>query len=200
MKNIPRRFVQTTQNGLMLIFRTIFRLTYRTSFTNNSSLGQTDKPIIFISNHVRHLDPPAMFSAVPLKYMLRASPVKFMAWWKYYWSPMLPLLYLVGCFPTHGPGHGGIDGMAYYMRNGYRTFIFPEGKTVHKRTAASKPYSGVSRLLAQVPEAHIILFKIEWHSRIEGERRPRFSLRAADAPKNLDRTSPEAIMQAIYAL
>jgi hypothetical protein len=119
-----------------IVFRFFFRLGRKVVCHHSGvALPKRSQPVLFVANHVHHLDPPAIFSSLPLPLLFQTAPIKFLSWWRYFWSPLLPIQLLTGCFPTHGPGHSGIDGMVYYATHGYRTFIFPHGKREKKTEA-----------------------------------------------------------------
>jgi 1-acyl-sn-glycerol-3-phosphate acyltransferase len=153
--------------------------------------------IVLASNHQSLLDPPAVFSALSFSELRRMSPVKFMTWHKYYNSIYKLPLYTTGCFPSHGEGHTGVDGAVYYAKNGYRTFIFPEGKRTRKNER-DKTYDGIVKVLEQVPEARLILVYIDWEKRTKFFSRPSLYIKFSDAPDNIDKTKSKAIMDVIY--
>lgn len=156
-----------------------------------------DEITVMASNHQTLLDPPAVFAALTFKNLLKISPVKFMTWHKYYNSVYKFPLYATGCFPSHGPGLTGVKGAVHFAQNSYRAFIFPEGKRTRpdKRNPA---YPGISQILAQLPEARLILVHIDWEVRTTFWSRPKLLVHYVDAPEKLDRTNPDAIMNAIY--
>ena len=184
-----------------IVFRFFFRLGRKVVCHHNGiALPKRSQPVLFVANHVHHLDPPAIFSSLPLPLLFQTAPIKFLSWWRYFWSPLLPIQLLTGCFPTHGPGHSGIDGMVYYATHGYRTFIFPHGKREKKQKPGEQPYRGVRLFLDRVPNTQIILVKIAWEQRIWRRLRPRFWLTIAEAPSGAQSMSPSELMDEVAKL
>jgi 1-acyl-sn-glycerol-3-phosphate acyltransferase len=170
------------------------------SRTNNIELDRKidkNEPTVIISNHQRLLDSPAIFSAVSLKTLYQFSPVKFMTWRRIYNSVAKPILYLTGCYSTHGEGKTGVYGAVTFARQGYRSFIYPEGKR-QKDNKRTKAYRGIIDILEELPEARIILVNINWTKKQSRVSRNKLSVHMFEAPNNLDKTNPDAIMDAIY--
>lgn len=184
----------------VLIIKFYLFITHRTYYSID-----LDKPInkreptIVISNHKRLLDSPAIFSAVSLKQLYQFSPVKFMTWRRIYNSIAKPILYATGCYSTHGKGKTGVFGAVTFARQNYRSFIYPEGKRQRNGTRV-KAYNGIVEILEQVPEARIILVYVDWQEKPSFFSRPGVRVEMFEAPKNLDKTNPDAIMDAIYAV
>lgn len=164
-----------------------------------------DRPInpleitVLASNHQSLLDPPIIFSALSMSDLLKMSPVKFMTWHKYYNSIYKLPLYTTGCFPSHGDGKTGVGGAVFFAKNGYRSFIFPEGKRTDPNNRG-KIYPGISQILKELPDSRLILVHLDWEIRSSLFSRPKLMVHYSDAPQNLDRTNPESIMDAIYRL
>lgn len=154
---------------------------------------------VMASNHQTLLDPPAVFAALKFKDLLKISPVKFMTWHKYYNSKYKFPLYATGCYPSHGPGLTGIKGGVYFAKNGYRSFIFPEGKRT-KPEKRDKAFPGICEILKELPESRLILVHLDWEKRNKLLSRPKLMIHYEDASESLDRTNPDAIMDAIYAI
>jgi hypothetical protein len=145
------------------------------------------------------LDSPAIFSAVSIKQLYQFSPVKFMTWRRIYNSVAKPILYSTGCYSTHGKGKTGVFGAVTYAKQNYRSFIYPEGKR-QRNAIRSKAYSGISEILSELPEARIILVYISWTKKKSIFSRASVTVTMTDAPKNIDKTNPDAIMDTIYEL
>ncbi len=157
-----------------------------------------NEPTIIASNHQSLLDPPSIFSAFSFGALIKISPVKFMTYHKYYNSKYKPPLYTTGCFPTHGQGHTGVPGAVYFARNGYRSFVFPEGKRI-KNNQRTPAYEGIVKILSEIPEARLILVHLDWDKRSSFFSRPDFSVIIHDASKDVDRSNADSIMDAIYS-
>ncbi len=162
-------------------------------------LNNPSDRIIFASNHFSKLDPPMIFSALSIASLTHIAPVKFMTWHKYYYSYLKPLLFSTGCFPTHNATHSGVGGAIHYAKNGYRIFIFPEGKRNPKRESR-KVYSGISLAVKDIPNARLFLVHIVYAKRKTYFERPQITVKIAEASRKLDRENPKSIMDAIYEL
>jgi|GEM_PF-4097789 1-acyl-sn-glycerol-3-phosphate acyltransferase len=157
-----------------------------------------NEPTVLASNHQTLLDPPAIFAALPFRTLLTVAPVKFMTYHKYYHSKYKLPLYTTGCYPSHGEGLTGVTGAVYFARHGYRSFIFPEGKRT-KITQRGPAYEGISKILQELPEARLILVRLDWHKRKSFFSRPILEVSFFDAPDKLDISNPDKIMDVIYA-
>ncbi len=161
---------------------------------------QSTHPIVIAANHQSLMDAPTMYASLSFMNLYRLSPTKFMSWHKYYNNPKFKFwMYSTGCYPSHGPGLTGTEAAVEYAKRGYVSFIFPEGKRT-KPADRQPAYSGISKTLAQLPDARLILVHIDWEPRTKLLSRPEVSVTFADAPDELDRSNPDAIMDAIYAL
>lgn len=158
-----------------------------------------DETVIFASNHMNHLDPPAIFSSFKHRPLFAMSPVKFMTTTRYYNSVFKPLLYTTGCYPHKGPGLSGVHGSIIFAAEGYRVFIFPEGK-LNRSNSFTHAYDGIVRILDKLPDARLILVHIQWEKRTKLFSRPSLTINISDAPDSVDRTDSSKIMHAIYNL
>jgi 1-acyl-sn-glycerol-3-phosphate acyltransferase len=182
----------------VLIIRLYLFITHsRINTVNLERKIDKTEPTVIISNHQRLLDSPAIFSAVNLKTLYQFSPVKFMTWRRIYNSVAKPILYLTGCYSTHGEGKTGVYGAVTFARQGYRSFIYPEGK--RQKGERTKAYKGVVEVLNELPDARVILVYINWTNRKGLFTRNLLKVHIFEAPKDLDKTNPDAIMDAIYA-
>jgi 1-acyl-sn-glycerol-3-phosphate acyltransferase len=184
----------------VLFIKTYLFLTHKRNYKVNLARKiKNNEPTIIISNHQRLLDSPAIFSAVSIKQLYQFSPVKFMTWRRIYNSVAKPILYSTGCYSTHGKGKTGVFGAVTYAKQNYRSFIYPEGKR-QRNAIRSKAYSGISEILSELPEARIILVYISWTKKKSIFSRASVTVTMTDAPKNIDKTNPDAIMDTIYEL
>lgn len=154
-------------------------------------------PTVYASNHQTMLDSPAVFTALSVLQLHKAAPVKFMTWHKYYNTKYKPLLWLTGCYSSHGDGLTGLDAATEYALQGYGSFMYPEGKRTRPGTR-NPAYPGISRLMERLPSARLVLVHIEWEPRSKRFSKPKLSVSMRDAPSTLDVYDPEAIMDAIY--
>jgi 1-acyl-sn-glycerol-3-phosphate acyltransferase len=173
---------------------------YETTIKLPSKLKHTKRYIV-ASNHQSLIDPFVIFALLPLRTRLRLLPLKFMTIPKVYhrWY-VKPFAYVLGCFPAHIKERMhhtyGVDGTIKLLGYGYNICIFPEGRRTIR--AESDPKPGVVKIMAACPEAILLLAHLEWQQ-ISKHRR-HLTMVIAPAPPNLDKTSPKAIMDAIYAL
>ena len=163
-------------------------------------LNHTTRYVI-AGNHQSMLDPFAIFALLPFRQRMRVLPLKFMTVPKIYHKWFLkPFCYLLGCYPAHIRERNhhtyGVEGTIKLLKYGYNICIFPEGtRTLQKD---SDPKYGVVRILEAHPEAVLLLAHLEWSTNKKGKKFLRMIV--APAPKGLDKTDPNAIMRAIYAL
>lgn len=163
-------------------------------------LSHTTRYII-AGNHQTLVDPFAIFAFLPVRARMRLLPLKFMTIPKVYhrWY-VKPLAFMLGCFPAHiRERHHhtyGIEGSIKLINRGYNLCIFPEGRRVLR--SESDPKHGVVKIMQACPDAQLLLAHLEW--RVLSKHRRHLTLVIAPAPKNLDTSSPKAIMDAIYAL
>lgn len=158
-----------------------------------------EEPTIIAANHQTLLDPPGVFSAMSFRQLLSVSPVKFMTWHKYYNGKFKFPLYSTGCYPSHGEGLTGVEAAVHYAQNGYRSFIFPEGKRT-KPDNRGEAYDGISKILKELPEARLLLCHLDWQPRKRLFSRPKVRIIWKEAPSSLDRNNANAIMEAVYQL
>ncbi len=159
------------------------------------------KHYIVAANHQSMIDPFAVFALLPFSHRRKLLPLKFMTFPKIYhrWY-VKPFAYLLGCYPAHIRDRShhtyGIDGTIKLLGYGYTICIFPEGtRTLQKD---SDPKYGITKVLEQHPEAELLLAHLEWTFTKNGKRHVVMTI--APAPVGLDKTSPKAIMDAIYEL
>ena len=183
--------------AVLLIRFYLFVTHSRTSIVELERKIDKNEPTIIVSNHQRLLDSPAIFSAVTVKTLYQFSPVKFMTWRRIYNSVAKPVLYLTGCYSTHGKGKTGVYGAVTFASQGYKSFVYPEGKR-QKDGKRSKAYKGIVEILEQLPEARIILVRVNWEKSESVFSRNKLFVHMFEAPSNLNKTNPDAIMDAIY--
>lgn len=189
-----------------MVIASLYRIYLRFSggFTANVHLPggmKHSKRYIIAANHQSMLDPFAIFALIPFSHRLPVLPIKFMTIPKVYhrWY-VKPFAYLLGCYPAHVRDRNhhtyGIDGTIKLLKYGYNICIFPEGtRTLQKD---SDPKHGIVKILEQHPSAELLLAHLEWTFTKKGKRHVTMTI--APAPANLDKTSPKAIMDAIYGL
>lgn len=154
---------------------------------------------LFVANHQSQADPFAAFCALPLIENLKIAPVRFLTAKTVYYTPLLPLLKSMGCYPTRGARERIINESVDYLAHGYNVFIFPEGKRTTR--ALSEPRRGVSDLITQATqrlEVTMVLVHIEWSP--SSFLRRRVDITIAPAPKELYSSDATTIMNHLYEL
>lgn len=156
---------------------------------------------VIVGNHQSQLDPFVIFALMPFSVRRRLLPLKFMTIPKVYHKWFIkPFAYALGCFPAHIREYHhhtyGVSGSVKLLNRGYNICMFPEGRRVLRSESGPKP--GISQILADYPDAKLILAHLEWYVNANGKRR--VALTVAPAPDNLNKNSPTDIMNAIYAL
>jgi 1-acyl-sn-glycerol-3-phosphate acyltransferase len=159
--------------------------------------ANSGEPTVIAANHQTMLDPPVVFSCLSLPDLWRMSPVKFMTWHKHYNSFYKLPLYTTGCYPSHGNGLVGTQAAIHYANNGYRSFVFPEGKRI-KNGNRTKPYNGISTILRELDSPRLILARIKWEKRQKFFSRPKLYVHMFEAPASLEPLQLDIIMDAIY--
>lgn len=184
------------------LFRTFLRLSGKFSAAINlPATTNHGQRYIIAANHQSMLDPFAIFALLPFRYRRPLLPLKFMTIPKIYhrWY-IKPFAYLLGCYPAHVRERQhhtyGIDGTIKLLGYGYNICLFPEGTRTLQKDSNPKP--GIIKILEQYPNAELLLARLEWTFTKEGKRHVAMTI--APAPANLDKTSPKAIMDAIYGL
>lgn len=195
---LQKRYIQFNQLVVFTVFKMWAKIT-RTVTYNNFHTHHTvnNKPIIYVANHQTLVDTPVIFSGLNIRRFNKALPLKFMTWHEYYHTKFKPILFSVGCYPSHGAGRSGLKGAYWSLDNGYGSFIYPEG-TRTDPAKRGKAFMGIVNMIKYKPDARLILLHIDWEPRQKLLSRPKLIISMRDAPEGLDRTNPDAIMDAIY--
>lgn len=192
------------QKILIITFQLIILVVIRLLFTHKVKLHIPAKqkikaPVVIASNHKNELDPFIITCFLPLRVIFSTFPYAFMTANIYYYKWWRPLAFLAGCYPAK-PRHineslkkSGVAKSVELLADGYSVIMFPEGKRTGTRIDA-KP--GISRILEQ-SSAPLLLCHINWS---KSKTRQFIRVTIDEASKNLDRTNPDAIMEAIYGL
>ncbi len=172
-----------------------------TAHTSQLPTLSHQKRYVIAGNHQSMLDPFAIFALLPFRQRLRFLPLKFMTVPSMYHRWYLkPFMYLLGCYPAHIRDRNhhtyGVEGTIKLLRYGYNICIFPEGtRTLQKD---SDPKYGIVKILQESPDVTLLLAHLEWAFTPRGKKY--LTLKIAPAPKNLDKTNPKVIMNAIYVV
>lgn len=154
---------------------------------------------LFVANHQSQADPFTIFASLKLEDNLRIAPVRFLTAKTVYFTPLLPLLKSMGCYPTRGSREKIIDASIGYLKRGYNLCIFPEGKRTLE--IDSDPRPGVSDLVRKTSsevKIKMILVHIEWKWLPRARRCA--TVKLAEAPLELYTKDAESIMKAVYAV
>ncbi|HET9412181.1 MAG TPA: lysophospholipid acyltransferase family protein [Candidatus Saccharimonadales bacterium] len=194
--------ISIAQELAAIFYRIFLNLTggYKAIIRIPDELGHNQRYVI-AANHQSKLDPFAIFTLAKAKQRFHLLPIKFMTIpWVYHHPLLKPALFILGSFPAHNkqrPHHTfGVEGSVKLLHSGYNICIFPEAHRTLRKD--SQPRPGVTRILAEYPQAKLLLAHIEWRRYSFWRRHVTVVL--AEAPDSLDKTDPKAIMDAIYAL
>ncbi len=178
---------------LMLVVLKYFILPQKRPARSISPFPLNDKPHIVVSNHRQGIDPCALLASLTYRDFFHLAPFAAMTANRFYdpWWIRVPA-WLAGCFPAHGPkGRYGVEGAVYYLSKNYTLLMFPEGKRIPSGRGPAK--HGISDILAQSPDAKLILYHIEW----SGKRQVKFI--NTSYPDSFPKDA-ESIMQRVYDL
>lgn len=156
------------------------------------------KPYLFIANHQSRIDPFVTFALLSLRENFQIKPVRFMTARGIYFSPLRPMLKLLGCYPTRRQGVDSIDLSAQYLAQGYGVMIFPEGRRTLR--SESDPRPGIERLVAASPAiAAPVLVHIEWEVKNRFQKKPTVHLTEVSLDSLRNQTAKEIVEQ-VYAV
>jgi 1-acyl-sn-glycerol-3-phosphate acyltransferase len=158
-------------------------------------VANINKPVIIVANHRSKLDPFVIISYLPKELRSQLLPIRFMTANIYYFSWQRPLMYLMGCFPSHPHKNFrnfGVDGAVNSLNKGYSMLIFPEGKRTKQRIAAKK---GVTTIAQSVEKPNFLLCHIDWES-----KEVELSFKLLGSSSTPEKLTPDQVMDAIYAL
>jgi 1-acyl-sn-glycerol-3-phosphate acyltransferase len=195
--NIQKRFIKVNQLLVFAVFKAWIKTTRNVIYKNEHTHATNNGPIIYAANHQTLVDTPVIFTGLNILHFNKALPLKFMTWHEYYRTKYKPILFSVGCYPSHGKGRSGLKGAYWSLDNGYGSFIYPEGTRTDSNNRG-KAFMGIVNMIKYKPNARLILLHIEWEKREKLLSRPKLSISLRDAPKDLDRSNPDAIMDAVY--
>lgn len=149
------RFIHAFLQVLFLFaFRLVFGLFVRR--TTYPSLGgfEPGKKTIIVSNHQKAIDPFLVCIFLPLNVFFKLVPFCYIVHYVFYDSPLKPLLWAAGCFPTKNPkkehAKSGIDSSLSFINKGYTLMIFPEGTRVKNEPVRIR--TGVEVIASQLNE------------------------------------------------
>ncbi len=169
------------------------------SYSIKSSVNfKNDEVYLFISNHQSRIDPFTIFAALSMQDNIASSPVRFMTASRIYFTPLLqPILKLMGCYPTRPKRIDPVTLTVNYMKSGYSTFIFPEGRRVlpHEST----PKDGIVRII-QKNDAEItpVLVRITWSRKSYFKRH--IDITISKPRGDLKKLNADEIMQKVYSI
>lgn len=189
-------WVRTNQLIVWFLLRLYLIITFSKIkvYLHPSSIQKT-RGYIVAANHHTNLDPFVLLSAIPLRSLLKLSPLEVMAHRGLF--RIIPVRYIMlawGGFP-----HQAIANLNYGLPFSSKVLaekgtigIFPEGTRVKGERIEAKRGVGV---LASEPDVDVILCHLEWRKNIL------LGLRVIIAePKNLAGKSAQEILDQIYLL
>lgn len=99
--------------------------------SEEEDLKKIKSPMLIIINHTCWIDPFLVGSVFP--FLSKVFPISYAAWYRHYYSVLLPSLFLYGCFPVQR----GL-GLEKTLKEGIKVLnnrgtvgIFPEGRRRH---------------------------------------------------------------------
>lgn len=157
-----RKIIQFAQIFLWLYCKVLVRYRLNVSIQKTDSVASSTSRIV-ISNHVSHHDPFIFIGCLSWKEMCHISPMRPMLAKGYYYSPLLPIAYLIGCYPTKPlfsalKKYAGTSAAIRYGNNGCTLGIYPEGRRVFGEKVT--PRYGVIKILENLVEPHVYLCKV----------------------------------------
>ena len=132
MRKNKYNIVQTGQLALWLMSRFLVVYVLKVE-AERVEIKKTTRARIVISNHVSIFDPFMFVGLLSWKEMTYINPIRAIIAKEYYYSAILPLAYLAGCFPTKPlirsvAKYAGTEAAIRYGKNGSTIGIYPEGK------------------------------------------------------------------------
>ncbi len=155
------------------------------------------KTFVIASNHQSAFDHFMILACLPLNFLVKESPFRFMTLHKYFtYLPFRVFLIFCGSFPAK-PIHNhifGLDAAERLLKIGHTVLIYPEG--TRTLPGEKEPKSGVT-VLAKMENVMVIPAKIMWYKKSSGRRTCTVSIDAAIDARDM---SAQDIMDHIYRL
>jgi 1-acyl-sn-glycerol-3-phosphate acyltransferase len=195
MPSIEKKIIRFTQYFVYWTARLILRCLCKIKV--DTALLQTIQAPLIAANHQSYMDPFFCIAALPFWYVRGyLLPIKFMTANQYFFGPLLPLLYIFGCYPAGKNKYisSGTSGAASQLKRGMSTLIFPEGQRVSAGRVPGK--YGIIKIL-QATETGLLLCRIRSTEKRGLRRGLKFSYESVDTAKF---DSPDQILDRIYSL
>lgn len=156
-----------------------------------------NKTFIIASNHQSAFDHFMILACLPLNFLVKESPYRFMTLHKYFtYLPFRIFLIFCGSFPAK-PIHNhifGLEAADKLIKMKHTVLIYPEG--TRTLPGEKKPKNGVT-VLAKMDNVMVIPAKIMWYKKSKWRRRCTVSI---DAPVDAKNMSAQDIMDSVYRL
>jgi 1-acyl-sn-glycerol-3-phosphate acyltransferase len=186
--------IRVFQVLLWLVSQAVVGLS-KTDINKQTTVTKTHSAMV-ISNHVSLRDSMFFVGSLSWNEFRSLPPLRAITAKWYYHSPLLPVLYLIGCYPARPlvkplKPYAGVAAAVRFMQQGYSIGIYPEGQRAQKSRIPAR--GGVVRMLTgHTPDA-IYLCKISHDA-----GRYRITIDQDNAVSRLK--NADKIMDRVYAL
>ena len=201
MKTLKNRVIITFysfgQIFLWIFSRILVKTVLKTKLDMRTLIEKSDRPTVFLSNHVALTDASLIVGLLSWREFRAVSPLMAMLAKWYYYSPMWPVVFLIGCFPARPlfmsrKKHAGTGGAVKHLNRGATVGLFPQGK--REPNGRGKARYGVVKILQQVENPRVYICRIKE----TGKRQFSVVIDRNDTVANM--TDPEKIMDTIFKL
>lgn len=151
--SISTRVIALSQVILWVYSRVVVR--FKRGLLTKDELLNTRTPLLAVSNHISLMDASLFIGSLSWREFRSLPPVRVIMFKWYYYTPLLPFTYLLGCYPTKPlfpflKKYAGVEAGVRYLNQGYMLGIYPEGKRTPKGRIPAK--NGISRIISQLDQ------------------------------------------------
>ena len=194
---ISRQIIRFGQIFLWLFSKLLVNLFFHVKPDKKVVVPEMTKPTIIISNHISLFDASIFVGSLSWQEFRNISPLRAMLAKWYYYSPLFPVTYLIGCYPARPlipawKKYSGTSGSVRHLNSGSSVGLYPEGQRTPDKRIKTK--YGAVKILKQLDDPTVYLCRIEKL----GKRKYEVVVDRNDSVAKLD--NPDEIMDAVYAL